>query len=78
VKNRNESLRLVLLVALCLFFFYFGLGTRALWDVDEGMHAATSKDMVISGDWVTPTYNGEPFFDKPILFTWLVSISFLL
>jgi len=78
VENRSEVLRLVLLVALCLFLFFFGLGTRALWDVDEGMHAATSKDMVISGDWVTPTFNGEPFFDKPILFTWLVSISFLL
>lgn len=77
MEKRREFLRLVVLVSLCLFLFFFGLGRRALWDVDEGMHAATAKDMVLSGDWVTPTFNGEPFFDKPILFTWLISISFV-
>ena len=42
------------------------------------MHASTSKDMVLSGDWITPTFNGENFYDKPILHNWLVSLSFLI
>lgn len=66
-----------LLVALCLFLFFFYLGSRALWDVDEGMHSVSAKHVVETGDWVTPTYNGEPFLDKPMFFTWMVAISFL-
>jgi 4-amino-4-deoxy-L-arabinose transferase-like glycosyltransferase len=65
-----------LLVALCLFLFFFYLGSRALWDVDEGMHSVSAKHVVETGDWVTPTYNGEPFLDKPMFFTWMVAISF--
>jgi 4-amino-4-deoxy-L-arabinose transferase-like glycosyltransferase len=42
------------------------------------MHGATSKEMVLSGDWVTPFYNGEKFYDKPPFFNWLVACSFLL
>jgi len=41
------------------------------------MHAATSKDMVLSGDWITPTLTGEPFFDKPAFHNWLVALAFV-
>ena len=41
------------------------------------MHAATSKDMVLSGDWITPTVNGEPFYDKPAFHNWLVALAFV-
>ncbi len=56
---------------------FFVWGVPPLWDGDEGMHAATSKDMVLSGDWITPTLNGEKFYDKPVLYNWFVSLSFL-
>ncbi len=64
------------LCALCLVLFFFRLGAIPLWDVDEGMHAATSKDMVLTGDWVTPKVNGKNFYDKTALFNWLVAASF--
>jgi len=75
---RGEVLRLLALVGLCLFLFCFGLHSRVLWDVDEGMHAVMSKNILLNGDWVTPTFNGENFYDKPILFNWLGAICFLL
>ncbi len=74
----KESVFIFSLIALCLILFFFNLGNRALWDIDEGKHAATSKDMVLSGDWVTPKYNGEKFYDKPPLHNWLVAISFMI
>jgi 4-amino-4-deoxy-L-arabinose transferase-like glycosyltransferase len=74
----REVLLLLVLVALCLTLFFFRLGARPLWDVDEGMHAATSKDMVLSGDWITPKMNGENFYDKPILYNWFAALSFLI
>ena len=66
------------LVVLCLALFFSDLGGRPLWDTDEGMHASTSRVMVETGDWVTPTWNGENFYDKPVLFSWLVALSFSL
>jgi 4-amino-4-deoxy-L-arabinose transferase-like glycosyltransferase len=75
---QKESVLIFTLIAICLILFFFSLGDRALWDIDEGMHAATSKDMVLSGDWLTPQYNGEKFYDKPPLHNWLVAISFLI
>ena len=74
---RKEFLFVLILLSLCLLLFFFRLGTPPLWDGDEGMHAATSKDMVTSGDWITPTLNGEKFYDKPVLYNWFVSLSFL-
>jgi 4-amino-4-deoxy-L-arabinose transferase-like glycosyltransferase len=73
----GEACRILGVVVLCLALFFSYLGTRPLWNQDEGMHAATSKDMVVSGDWTTPTVNGEPFFDKPAFHNWLVALSFL-
>lgn len=77
-QKQKEAIYISTLIAVCLILFFFRLGDRALWDIDEGMHAATSKDMVLSGDWLTPRYNGEKFYDKPPLHNWLVAISFLI
>jgi 4-amino-4-deoxy-L-arabinose transferase-like glycosyltransferase len=46
-----------------------------LFDPDEGLHAAIAQEMASSGDWVTPTFLGQPFLDKPILFFWAEAAS---
>lgn len=46
-----------------------------LFDPDEGLHAAIAQEMVQRGDYVTPTFRGEPFLDKPILFFWAEAAS---
>jgi len=73
----NAGTQTLVLAAVCLAVFFFVLGYPALFDIDEGMHAAMAKTMVVSGDWVTPVFNGEPFFDKPALYNWLVAASFV-
>jgi uncharacterized membrane protein len=75
---KKETLFVITLIVTCLMLFFFGLGAVPIRDIDEAMHAATSKDMVLSGDWVTPRYNGENFYDKTPLYNWLAAISFLL
>ena len=77
MHKKEEVFYILILLGLCFTLFFFRLGNRPLWDTDEGMHASTSRDMVLSGDWITPTYNGENFYDKPILHNWFVSLSFL-
>ena len=76
MRRKDEVRLVVILVALCLVVFFFRLGASPLWDIDEGMHAATAKEMVLTGDWITPRHNGEPFYDKPPLFNWLTALSF--
>ncbi len=34
-----------------------------------------ARGMVESGDWLIPRYEGEPFFDKPILSYWLMAVA---
>ncbi|HTI39285.1 MAG TPA: glycosyltransferase family 39 protein [Vicinamibacterales bacterium] len=52
------------------------LAARApLIDPDEGLHAAIAQEMLLRHDYVTPTFLGEPFLDKPILFFWTEAAS---
>src|SRR5262249_9899149 len=46
-----------------------------LFDPDGGLHAAIAQEMNLRGDYVTPTFLGEPFLDKPILFFWAEAAS---
>jgi len=69
--------RLSLLLVLCALLFFLGLGTLGLTDRDEGSNAEAAREMVASGDWITPTLNGAPRFAKPILLYWLISGSYL-
>ncbi|HKB41234.1 MAG TPA: glycosyltransferase [Gemmataceae bacterium] len=45
---------------------------------DEGRYAVVAREMLASGDWVVPTFNHEPYYDKPPLFYWLTAGSFAL
>lgn len=64
------------LLVLSIFLSFFRLGSVTLFDVDEAVFAEATKEMVQSGNWITPTYNGENRYDKPILFYWLMAVSY--
>jgi len=49
-----------------------------LLDVDEGFYAAVVAEMNRRGEWITPFYNGKPWFEKPILLYWLAKPSLLI
>ena len=66
--------RLFTVVALALLLAPL-IASAPLFDPDEGLHAAIAQEMVQRGDYVTPTFRGEPFLDKPILFFWAEAAS---
>jgi 4-amino-4-deoxy-L-arabinose transferase-like glycosyltransferase len=71
---RRLTLPLVLLAALT---FLVGLGRGAITDADEAFYAEAAREMAASGDWLTPFYNYEPRFQKPILYYWLTAATYL-
>jgi 4-amino-4-deoxy-L-arabinose transferase-like glycosyltransferase len=48
--------------------------TTTLWDRDEPRFAQATVEMVRSGNYLYPTFNGELRPDKPILIYWLMSV----
>lgn len=65
------------LLLLAAFTFFAGLGRGAITDSDEAFYAESAREMVESGDWITPHYNYEPRFQKPILYYWLTAATYL-
>jgi len=66
----------LLFLALALAAFLFSLlGVRALWSPDEGRYSEIPREMVASGDWVTPRLDGVKYFEKPPLVYWLQGIA---
>ena len=57
--------------------FAWRLGYPSFWDPDEAKYAETAREMLATHNWLVPTYDGTPFFDKPPLFTCCRSRAFL-
>src|SRR3990167_10418984 len=57
----------------CLFFIL--LGTRPLFVPDEGRYAEIIREMIASGNYITPHLNGIKYFEKPNLYYWLGSLA---
>jgi len=70
---RRSVLSLILLSSLT---FLLGLGRQAITDSDEAFYAEAAREMVEGGDWLTPHFNYEERWQKPILYYWFTAGGF--
>ncbi len=77
MNSENVMSRLDLAVlALGVFFgFYFLIGSVPLFDLDEGAFSEATREMLVSGNYLTTYLDGELRFDKPILIYWFQALS---
>jgi 4-amino-4-deoxy-L-arabinose transferase-like glycosyltransferase len=73
----NPQIRVyALLAAACVFLFFYGLGAFGLIGADEPRYAQVAREMLSRHDWVTPTLQGQPWLEKPVLYYWQAMLSF--
>ena len=75
-KNISNSFVIFIIVVICLFFTV----NINLVDITimEARNFVTAREMLLENNWLIPTFNGEPRYQKPPLPTWISAISTLI
>jgi len=63
-------------IIIFLAVWFYMLGARTLVPTDEGRYAEMAREMVVTGDWITPRLNAIKYFEKPPLQTWMNALTF--
>ena len=66
------------IVGVAAVVLFWGIGDIGLIDETEPLFIEASRQMLLTGDWITPSFNGVPRFDKPPLIYWLMVLCFKL
>jgi 4-amino-4-deoxy-L-arabinose transferase-like glycosyltransferase len=77
-KNPALSATVSILWLMVVGWIAFGwnLGNIGLIDETEPLFAEASRLMFVTGDWITPFFNGDTRFDKPALIYWCQAIAY--
>ena len=75
----SESIRKYLpwIAALFIILVYIApLGSYRLMEPDEGRYAEIPREMIETGNYVTPMLNYVKYFEKPAMLYWMNAVSF--
>jgi 4-amino-4-deoxy-L-arabinose transferase-like glycosyltransferase len=76
LRLQSRPAHYAILAAAHLLLTLPNIGAHTLWDMDEGVNAEAGREMLESGNWITPYYNYEIRTAKPALLYWLQAASF--
>jgi 4-amino-4-deoxy-L-arabinose transferase-like glycosyltransferase len=58
--------------------YFVALGNSAIWDANEAFYVETPREMIEAHDFINPTFNYLPRFNKPVLSYWIVAALYKL
>ncbi|MFC4308507.1 phospholipid carrier-dependent glycosyltransferase [Steroidobacter flavus] len=64
------------LIAFGVVLWFATANYRTLTEPDEGRYAEIPREMVASGDWITPHLNAMPYLEKPPLQYWATALAY--
>src|SRR5215468_8006421 len=67
---------LALLALVFALVWFCNLDYRRLVHPDEGRYAEIPREMVATGDWLTPRLDGIKYFEKPALQYWITAAAY--
>ena len=73
--KRSQVIKVMVVAAIIWFAL---LGHRDLIEPDEGRYAEIPREIVATGDWITPRLNDFKYFEKPMLQYWATAVGFTL
>ncbi|QQG46401.1 MAG: glycosyltransferase family 39 protein [Candidatus Niyogibacteria bacterium] len=65
----------IILIVIAAFFYMYGLARLPLEEADEATYAIVVREMIQSGNFLTMTYDGAVWTEKPPLLFWLMAGS---
>ncbi|HEV8429475.1 MAG TPA: glycosyltransferase family 39 protein [Pyrinomonadaceae bacterium] len=66
----------ILLFAIIIAFYFYGLGKLPLLGPDEPRYAQVAREMFLNHDLITPRLGGHAWFEKPALLYWMLVAAF--
>ena len=75
-SDSKEYLQLGAFTLFCFLAFTYNLSEVPPYHADENFYVTSTRNMIDSGDYITPVYNDKKRFAKPIIFYWMVAASY--
>lgn len=75
MKNFQITKQIIYFLLL-LFPYFYNSWNYAIWDSNEAYYVEGPKEMLESGDFLTPRFNYDYRFEKPILSYWVIIIFY--
>jgi 4-amino-4-deoxy-L-arabinose transferase-like glycosyltransferase len=73
VRLVPRRVALPILLALALALYVIALGGVSIWDANEAFYVETPREMMAAHDYINPSFNYLPRFNKPVLSYWIVA-----
>src|SRR5579883_713054 len=71
-----DQIIVAVLAILCYVLFFYSLAGIGLIGPDEPRYASIAREMLSSGDYITPRLYGTGWFEKPPLMYWIAAAGY--
>ena len=72
---KQEKAMLFILMILSFIMFFYKLGAPSLFETDEVIYSQVAREIVRTGDWMTPHLFSKEWFVHPPFYMWLTALS---